>query len=393
MRHLTKSVIALCATFAIGTLFTTPGGAWSAEQKPQNPLNIQVGEPFEIASAPPTFAFPTLQQLAPKELRLVVWSAPDAYLKEEERRQTVLCTSDGGLTWGAPTIHLAAESGGHSFICRKDGTCVWLGLFTHPLDGRTLCAHRGLSPDGKTFTWGEGRVRFPENILIVPWQNGLAMMDFARSIIELPDGSLLATMYGNFASDIGGRDAEKIKYGENRYRTLLVRSTDGGTNWDYYSTVAFNPDAAGEGYGEPVLTRTTDGSLLCVMRRGSALPMASCRSVDDGLTWDEPRLLPDDALSVFPDMVLMSNGVLALSSGRPGIYVKFSHDGTGKEWTPRIALYEDPHWPTPASTCGYTALREVAPGRLLCIYSFLENLIKPGALSHMRGVFIDVNRK
>ncbi len=288
---------------------------------------------------------------------------------------------------------LAGESGGHSFIKKRDGTCVWLGLFTHPLDERTLGANCGFSPDGNKFTWTEGKVRFPEKVLIVPWQNGLAMMDFARSILELADGSLVATMYGNFESDIQGRDPKKVKYGENRYRTLLVRSTDGGLNWDYYSTVAFSADAAGEGFGEPVMTRTSDGNLLCVMRRGSALPMASCRSTDDGRTWSEPRILPDDAVSVFPDLVLMSNGVLALSSGRPGIYLKFSVDGTGVEWTPRITLYEDPHWPTPASTCGYTALREVAPGRLLCIFSFLENLIKPGAESHMRAVFIDISRK
>ena len=105
--------------------------------------------------------------------------------------------------------------------------------------------------------------------------------------------------------------------------------------------------------------------------------MASCRSRDDGRTWSPPRTLPQYAVSVFPDMVLMSNGVLALSSGRPGIYIMFSADGRGEDWTSRTTLYEDAYYPTPASTCAYTDIREVAPGRLLYVYSFLENSIKP----------------
>ncbi len=45
-----------------------------AEQGDGLPLDIRVSEPFTVASAPPTFAFPTLQQLAMRDLRLVVRS-------------------------------------------------------------------------------------------------------------------------------------------------------------------------------------------------------------------------------------------------------------------------------------------------------------------------------
>ena len=365
-----------------------PCTARSAEPYGDDQIEVTLSEPFTIASAPPTFCFPTLHQLAPKSLLLAVWSAPDDWLKEEDRRQTLFYTEDGGTTWGKPLVKSGIESGGHSFVRRKDGTCIWLDFLTYRIDARTVSCSVGRSNDGKDFTWSKGVVQFPQDVLA--WKNDTSLMMFCRSILELNDGSLLATMFGSFDADVSDKD--KSNLAGIRYRTVLVRSTDNGAHWDYYSTVAFSPDAPGDGYCEPVLGRTIDGNLLCVMRLGSNLPMQSCSSSDDGRTWSAPRVLPDDAVSVFPDMVLMGNGVLAMSFGRPGIYLMFSVDGRGERWTSRTTLYDDPHWPTPCSTCAYTALREVAPGRLLCVYSFLENAIKPGAPSHIRGVFVDVKK-
>ena len=140
------------------------------------------------------------------------------------------------------------------------------------------------------------------------------------------------------------------------------------------------------------MERTADGDLLCVMRRGSAMPMVSCRSRDEGRTWSPPRTLPQYAVSVFPDMVLMSNGVLALSSGRPGIYIMFSADGRGEDWTSRTTLYEDAYYPTPASTCAIPISGRSRPaGSCTCTRSWRTRLnLVP---SHMRGVFVDVKCK
>jgi hypothetical protein len=77
----------------------------------------------------------------------------------------------------------------------------------------------GRSADGgRKFTWTKGNVTFPQDVL--PWKN-TSHMSFSRSIIQLSDDSLLATVFGQFKSD-------------PKYRSVLVRSTDGGTNWNYY---------------------------------------------------------------------------------------------------------------------------------------------------------------
>jgi hypothetical protein len=335
-----------------------------------------VGEPFTIASAPPTFAFPTLHQIATEKLFLAVWTAPDAALPEDQLCQTTVRTEDAGATWATPMVLRGKESGGHSSIQLKDGRHLWLSYFTRPVEARTLSCWVGRSSDGRSFAWSAGRVSFPQAVR--PWEQGNAFMMFARSIVELADDSLVATLYGYFEGD------------GSKYRCVLVRSTDGGANWEYLSTIAHDPQAPAEGYCEPVLCRTTDGDLLCVMRVGSGLPMWSCRSGDDGRTWSQPTQLPPRMSSVFPDAVLMSNGVLAVSFGRPGTHIAFSVDGKGERWASRTTVYADTE---PPSTCAYTAIREVAPGRLLYAYSFLENLIKPGALSYIRGVFVDVKRK
>jgi hypothetical protein len=358
-------------------------------------IEITVGKQFSIASAPPTFAFPTLRQLGPKGFLLAVWSVPDDWLKKEDGRMTLIQTEDGGETWGTPIVKPSSEAGAHSFLRCKDNRCVCLDYNTYQTaDARRPSFFVGRSKDGKQFAWGEGHVTFPHDVL--KWKNGTAFMFFSRSIVELADGSLLATMFGNFDADITDDKVRKdFNYGYQkiRYRTVLVRSTNGGVDWNYYSTIVYDSNAPGEGYDEPVMARTADGDLLCILRRGSAMPMVSCRSRDDGHTWSAPTMLPEYAKSVFPDLLLMSNGVLACSQGRPDNQIIFSVDGTGRQWTSPTVIYADPHYPQPCSTCGYTSIQEVAPGRLLYVYSYLENLIKPGAASQVRGVFIDVRRK
>ena len=219
----------------------------SAEPRGDDQIEITVSPPFTIASAPPTFAYPTLHQLGPKSLMLAVWSAPDDWLKKEDRRQTLFYSDDGGQTWGKPIVKSGMEAGGHSFIRSRDGTYVWLDFLTYQTpDARTASYSVGRSRDGRDFTWSQGRVTFPQDIL--KWKNDNALMMFARSIVELADGSLLATMYGSFDADVKDDAVRKnFDLGRIRYRTVLVRSTDGGVNWDYCSTVAYSPDAARRG--------------------------------------------------------------------------------------------------------------------------------------------------
>jgi hypothetical protein len=91
---------------------------------------------------------------------------------------------------------------------------------------------------------------------------------------------------------------------------------------------------------------------------------------------------PNDAISVFPDAAFMSSGVLAVSCGRPGCHIVFSTDGSGVRWTPRTTIHKG------TNTDAYTAVREVAPGRLLYVYHEAAE-----GQNKIRGVFLDVRRK
>jgi hypothetical protein len=364
--------------FAIGRVtlvaITVAFAGQPAKSYGDNSFSVTVGSPFTIASAPPTFAFPTLHQTNgnPQDLMIAVWSAPDDWLNMNDRQQTTFDTQDGGQHWGQPNILSGIASGGHSSARLSDGTDLWLGFFTDATgDPKTVSASVGRSSNGHDYTWSAGNVTFPQNIA-ASTNPMIPLMMFARSIVELQADVLLATMYGEFEGDTG-------------YRSVLVRSTDGGTTWNYYSTIAYNGNAPGEGYSEPVIERTANGHLLCVMRTDSYLPMQISRSIDDGLTWSAPAPLPGFETGVFPDLVQMSNGILALSYGRPDNHIMFSLDGNGETWTTPTTIYH----PDPVPTCGYTSIEEIEPGRLLYIYSYLEDQVTSGAASSIRGVYID----
>ena len=71
---------------------------------------------------------------------------------------------------------------------------------------------------------------------------------------------------------------------------------------------------------------------------------------------------------VLPRLLRLTNGIVALSSGRPGVQLRFCADGFGKTWTQAIELipYTDEN---DAVSCGYTSLLAMGPDRFLIVYS------------------------
>ena len=54
-------------------------------------------------------------------------------------------------------------------------------------------------------------------------------------------------------------------------------------------------------------------------------------SSDEGRTWSQG--VPFTPNGVKPHLLQLANGVLVLTSGRPGVQVRFSFDGNGEVWT------------------------------------------------------------
>ncbi len=225
-----------------------------------------------------------------------------------------------------------------------------------------------------------------------------------RSIIQMPDGSLIMTMYGRFAGDNTPCPYEPRMM---KFRTFLVRSVDCGKTWNYLSTVAADPSIGTEGFGEPCLVQITRGAhqgrLLCVMRTGRDLYQAV--SDDGGKSWSCFKPLTFEGINIHdvnlwkekyegkypeispcrksmsgavvdPDLIQMKNGILVLTFGvrlpaqlcsldpsieNNGVYAAFSTDD-GDTWNHVIRIMGG------KLTTHYTGVRELKEDTLYFAY-------------------------
>lgn len=236
-----------------------------------------------------------------------------------------------------------------------------------------------------------------------------AFMFFSGTTVSSQDGGWLALMYGKLE-------------GDEFFRTIVVKADRSGKKWQYVSTVAGDEAAreslkaegevGTEGFTEPNMIRLKDGRLFMALRRGSDNQMYKSWSTDDGKSWSKPSSL--GFKGVKPAMMEMSNGLVVVSTGRPGpIGVHVSEDA-GKTWghfTPvadyavrqkaeaATALNEGHPHRRQSSTC-YTGLVEVEPGKLLVVYDHLpyaegwglNPADKPEAMNSIYGTFLQFSR-
>lgn len=148
----------------------------------------------------------------------------------------------------------------------------------------------------------------------------------AGHIIELHDGGLLMPLQGTLKGD------EDIRAAGDTSRCFLLRSDDGGDNWEYWATVAYDP-ANIILWEEPGMTLLENGMLICLMRtehRPNRIDnLWFTYSEDDGVTWSPPKRT---SLWGFPaDVTQLQNGkVLAVYGYRKapwGVRGCISEDG------------------------------------------------------------------
>ncbi|MCC6857260.1 MAG: exo-alpha-sialidase [Bryobacterales bacterium] len=184
-----------------------------------------------------------------------------------------------------------------------------------------------------------------------------------------PGGSLLAGTYPGYLEGQAGLPCNVFFY----------RSQDLGRNWRVQGRILYQPDlhadpqgASRDGFTEPAFEILRDGSLLCVLRttdgRGTG-PMYLSRSRDLGKTWSKPAAFAPTG--VLPRLLLLGNGVLVLSSGRPGVDLRVSYDGRGERWTGPVPLVPVTG-NAQADSCGYTSLLPLDDNRFLVAYSWFR---------------------
>ena len=176
-----------------------------------------------------------------------------------------------------------------------------------------------------------------------------------HQMVRLQDDRLLASVQGKFEGDI-------------KERVFIIQSYTQGESWEYLSTVAFDLAKKGIrplGFDEPNLLVLPNNDILCFMRSGSkqGQPLYMSRSKDDGKTWDNANPIADRG--VYPTACRMKNGIITVVYGRPGDWLTFSLD-EGESWINNFCFNQTAE----PNDCGsYDWLEEVAPDRLLVIYS------------------------
>jgi photosystem II stability/assembly factor-like uncharacterized protein len=147
----------------------------------------------------------------------------------------------------------------------------------------------------------------------------------AGHIIELDDGGVLMPLHGCETREFIAQSGENI-------RCFVLRSDDGGENWQYWATVAHDASNILQ-FAEPGMARMDSGRLVCLIRAtarpGRSDNMWFVYSDDDGASWSRPVRTP---LWGFPaDVMQLQDGrVLAVYGYRKdefGVRGCISDDG------------------------------------------------------------------
>ena len=315
-------------------------------------LRITFSEPWEIPSLPRGNSHerpyehlhantrPFLHDMGKGLLLMSVGQGPDAVLEP----YGVLKSTDRGKTW-QPVKGMQYKSFAPQSIVRlPDGDILAVSRWTTKYkreEGVYIGMSYRMDPNAERFEMFENLIRVPKGM--GDW------LAFSRDLLVTASGEILATTYGHAE---GGR------------RAMMLKSTDAGKSWAHHSTLGPRP--------EPSVVRFSDTEMMAILRISGWMPFEQIWSHDGGQTWTSPIQIEEG--SVDPDLVYMSNGVIACSYGRPGSNLMFSLD-RGKTWIHHHVLTE-------ARGYNYTAIREISPGRLLYIHD----------APRLQALYIDVER-
>lgn len=225
---------------------------------------------------------------------------------------------DGGLSWDEPRV---IGDAGLSHLLLADGSAVVIPYYLRPRANGVIGAPCNIiSPKGRLTMRpaGVNVGNWPKPLKSLGADLATAGFVFNGQVIRGRKDEYLTTLYGHFE-------------GDKKYSLVLAESGDGFA-WRIRTVIA-GADCAlpgEEGPCESALCRLNDGRLMCVFRLASFVPLGQCFSDDDGKTWSKPVAIKPH--SVEPSLAVLAGGILALSSGRPGISVWFDAAGKGADW-------------------------------------------------------------
>ena len=138
---------------------------------------------------------------------------------------------------------------------------------------------------------------------------------------------------GGFLQLVGASVHSQPGNGDVKTRNgIFVMVSDDGSTWRTVAEV--HQDSSCAGLSENDWTYQSDNvTIFAVFRNnGPAATLCASRSVDEGRTWSEAKVLRlSQPSNVLPRVACLANGLLALSSGRIGLFLDVSPDN-GTTW-------------------------------------------------------------
>ena len=280
-------------------------------------MSVTLSQPRLIGRRRSYFWFPNLWTMPNGDLLSTIAPVPDIHLSGVP--YLVLWSQDDGLSWSEPFVSC---DGGQTLLHLHSGDSILLPYDLRPRPQGVGAPHNHFPAGQRVFDYvptGVVITGMPAPVpLVVPGLD-VAAFSFNGQTLWLEDGTYLATAYGHFE-------------GDDRDSIVAVESTD-GTNWAVRSVVADAacPVPGSGGPSESAICRLQDGRIMCVFRVESKLPFGQTWSSDEGRTWSTAVTMAGP-FSVQPSLAVMADGAVALSGGRPGLYLWLNADGTGQDW-------------------------------------------------------------
>ena len=205
---------------------------------------------------------------------------------------------------------------------------------THARLGWQLYTASTSAPGGlRQTSAGEATVTFPADKHLKSWGDNTFLMVADGKVLSMPlpgvhQQERLLLLYG--------------KYGVNstKYALVATHSTDEGATWAYLSDVSYGAPSPCDNPSEHDCTWMADfKTIMCVWRsEGTAKTLCESRTIDRGRTWTPaqplsgsseeqpgegtlPSTLPSTPIGVEPKLERLTNGLLVVSAGRPGLYL------------------------------------------------------------------------
>ncbi len=350
------------------------------EPCPLQTCEILAGPPVLVGQTPGHFWFPSLHALGMDCLFCEANLADD---RAQGRWPAVLVRSqDAGQNWVRsvePTTY-----GPCSTIYAPDRLLL-MPYETWPL---SLGEKRGARADGTLITCGLDGGLSAE---AAPVQ----YLGFPFDLEDYFQGELMLLNNGNILSFSGGRRFTTLYgriAGEAKDSVFAMASEDGGLTWHFQAVVASGKDihGANEGANESNTVRLVDGRLMCVFRTGSGQDLHKSYSIDEGGAWTKPERMPG-VWSVEPQLARLENGLIVLSSGRPGLFLWVCSDGEENGWERfNLAAHHNAAFPdrsqhytdafcqadpqvSPALSTSYTGILAMGPHEVFVCYDRLGN--------------------